>query len=261
MLKFINLTDAKQITFKLQPDLSAADADRALSHLSNFYAIANGEALLYAEDTGEILLLNTKTKRTEKHGSPLVSVRCHSVQHPLSVETRCSPKTHPKSRSGVPTRLSTQELKEDEMTINFSELIEKYNNDFMHWMGNLEGVHFGKGFDPECQMSRAMVLYFEKHLDLQLIQVAFEKEGPEVIELDDGHFEFTHTLKTLAFGALFHHQHILKKPPVQVFTDPRLHEIAEILSVERVCFLSAIHVEVMEDHTFSLSFVPKFWVG
>lgn len=145
--------------------------------------------------------------------------------------------------------------------INFSQLIEKYNNDFMHWMSNLEVVHFGKGFDPECQLSRAMLLYFEKNFDLQQIQVAFEKEGPEVIALNDGPFELTHTLKTFAFGALFHRQHILKKPPVQVFTDPRLHEIVEILGVELVCFLSAINVEVMESHTFNLSFVPKFWVG
>jgi len=63
MLNFIRLTDTEQIRFRKQPNLSEADEDKAMSHLSNFYAITNGEFLLYAEDTGEILLLNTKTKR------------------------------------------------------------------------------------------------------------------------------------------------------------------------------------------------------
>ena len=62
-LKFINLTDVKRIRYKLQPRLSEADKAKAVVHLSNFYAITNGQALLYVEDAGEILLLNTKTKR------------------------------------------------------------------------------------------------------------------------------------------------------------------------------------------------------
>lgn len=62
-LKFINVTNTEQIKFKYQPDLSEADETKAMSHIGNFYAITNGEALLYAEDTREILLLNVKTRR------------------------------------------------------------------------------------------------------------------------------------------------------------------------------------------------------
>ena len=62
-VKFIRLTDTEQIHFRIQPGLSDAEKEKALSHLSNFYAIAKGDMLLRVEDSGEILLLNTKTKR------------------------------------------------------------------------------------------------------------------------------------------------------------------------------------------------------
>ena len=62
-LKFINLTDAEQIKFRIQPGLSEKDKAKAAVHFSDFYAITNGKALLYAEDADEVLLLNTKTKR------------------------------------------------------------------------------------------------------------------------------------------------------------------------------------------------------
>jgi hypothetical protein len=63
MIKFIRLTDTDQIHFRIQHGLSEAETDKAMSHLSNFYAIANGDTLLCVEDSGEILLLNTKTKK------------------------------------------------------------------------------------------------------------------------------------------------------------------------------------------------------
>ena len=63
MLKFIRLTDAEQIHFRIQPGLSEAEKNKAMSHLSNFYAVANGDTLLCVEDSGEILLLNTAKKR------------------------------------------------------------------------------------------------------------------------------------------------------------------------------------------------------
>ena len=63
MLKFIQLTDAEQINFRIQPGLSKAEKNKAMSHLSNFYAITNGAELLRVEDSGEILLLNTAKKR------------------------------------------------------------------------------------------------------------------------------------------------------------------------------------------------------
>jgi len=63
MLKFIRLTDAEQIRFRIQPGLKEMDKAKAMSHLSNFYAIAKDDALLRVEDTGEILLLNTVKKR------------------------------------------------------------------------------------------------------------------------------------------------------------------------------------------------------
>ena len=62
-LKFIRLTDTEQIRFRVQPGLSEAGKNKAMSHLSNFYVIANGDKLLCVEDTGEILLLNTAKKR------------------------------------------------------------------------------------------------------------------------------------------------------------------------------------------------------
>ena len=62
-VKFIRLTDTEQIHFRIQPGLSETEKARALSHLSNFYAISRGDMLLRVEDSGEILLLNTKTKR------------------------------------------------------------------------------------------------------------------------------------------------------------------------------------------------------
>ncbi|MCY3722578.1 MAG: hypothetical protein OXG97_10190 [Candidatus Poribacteria bacterium] len=62
-LKFIRLTDTDQVKFRIQPNLSEADKTRGMSHLSNFYLIAKGKHLLAVEDTGEVLLLNTKTKR------------------------------------------------------------------------------------------------------------------------------------------------------------------------------------------------------
>ena len=63
MLKFIRLTDAEQIRFKVQPGLSEANKDKAMSHLSTFYAIENSDKLLCVDATGEILLLNTAKKR------------------------------------------------------------------------------------------------------------------------------------------------------------------------------------------------------
>lgn len=65
MYKFIRLTDPEQIHFQIQEELSEPENDKAMSHLGNFYAITNaaGDALLRAEDSGEVLLLNTKTKR------------------------------------------------------------------------------------------------------------------------------------------------------------------------------------------------------
>lgn len=63
MLKFINLTDAEQIRFRIQSGLSKAEKNKAMSHLSNFYVIAKGDTLLHVEDSGEILLLNTAKKR------------------------------------------------------------------------------------------------------------------------------------------------------------------------------------------------------
>ena len=63
MLKFIRLTDAEQIRFRIQPGLSDAEKNKAMSHLSNFYAIAKDDKLLRVEDSGEILLLNTAKKR------------------------------------------------------------------------------------------------------------------------------------------------------------------------------------------------------
>ena len=63
MLKFIRLTDTKQIHFRIQPGLSEEDRERAMAHLSNFWAIANGDELLGVEDSGEIILLNTAKKR------------------------------------------------------------------------------------------------------------------------------------------------------------------------------------------------------
>ena len=63
MLKFINLTDTKQIHFRIQPGLSDAEKNKAMSHLINFYVIAKGDKLLRVEDSGEILLLNTAKKR------------------------------------------------------------------------------------------------------------------------------------------------------------------------------------------------------
>lgn len=63
MIKFIRLTDSKQIHFRIQPGLSQAEKNKAVSHLSDFYAIANGDTLLRVEDSGEILLLNTAKKR------------------------------------------------------------------------------------------------------------------------------------------------------------------------------------------------------
>ena len=63
MLKFIRLTDTEQIHFRIQPGLSKAEKNKAMSHLSNFYAIAKGDTLLCVEDSGEILLLNAKTKK------------------------------------------------------------------------------------------------------------------------------------------------------------------------------------------------------
>lgn len=63
MLKFIRLTDTDQIRFRIQPGLSEAEKNKAMSHLSNFYAIAKGNTLLNVEDTREILLLNTVKKR------------------------------------------------------------------------------------------------------------------------------------------------------------------------------------------------------
>lgn len=146
------------------------------------------------------------------------------------------------------------------MQINFSELFEKYKDDYMNWISQLEVVHFREGFDPESQLSRGMELYFEKGLGFQAIVEAFKREGPEVIEWKGECLEMpAHTLETLAFAALFHHQHVLKKPPVQVVTNPGLREIIEILGVERVCFLTAIDVEVVEDNTFNVSFAPEFW--
>ena len=146
------------------------------------------------------------------------------------------------------------------MRINFSELIGKYKDDYMNWMGQLEVVHFSSGLAPECQLSRGMILYFEKGLGFQGIVEVFKREGPELVELRGECLEMpAHTLETLAFAALFHHRHVLKKPPVQVVTDPRLHEIVDILGVELVCFLSAIDVEVVGDNRFSVSFAPEFW--
>ena len=63
ILKFIRLTDTEQIHFRVQPGLSDADKKKSMSHLSNFYAIAKGDQLLRVEDSGEILLLNAKTKK------------------------------------------------------------------------------------------------------------------------------------------------------------------------------------------------------
>ena len=98
------------------------------------------------------------------------------------------------------------------MQINVSELVEKYKDDYMNWMGQLEVVHFRGGFDPECQLSRGMILYFEKGLGFQGIVDTFKREGPEVVELTNERLEMpAHTFETLAFAALFHHQHILKK--------------------------------------------------
>ena len=62
-LTFIRLTDTEQIHFRIQPGLSETEKEKALSHLSNFYAISKGDQLLRVKDSGEILLLNTKTKR------------------------------------------------------------------------------------------------------------------------------------------------------------------------------------------------------
>ena len=63
MLKFIRLTDSEQIRFRIQSGLSKAEKNKAMSHLSNFYAIEKGNKLLCVEDSGEILLLNTEKKR------------------------------------------------------------------------------------------------------------------------------------------------------------------------------------------------------
>ena len=63
MIKFVRLTDTDQIHFRIQPGLSEEEIDTAMSHLSNFYAITNGDALLCVEDSDEILLLNAKTKK------------------------------------------------------------------------------------------------------------------------------------------------------------------------------------------------------
>ena len=63
MLKFIRLTDTKRIRFRIQPGLSETEKNKAMSHLSNFYAVAKGDTLLHVEDSGEILLLNTAKKR------------------------------------------------------------------------------------------------------------------------------------------------------------------------------------------------------
>ena len=62
-VKFIRLTDTEQIHFRIQPGLSDAEKDKAMSHLSNFYAIAKGDQLLRVKDSGEILPLNVKTKK------------------------------------------------------------------------------------------------------------------------------------------------------------------------------------------------------
>ena len=62
-VKFVRLTDTEQVRFKTQPGLSDTEKEKALLHLSNFYAIAKGDLLLRVEDSGEVLLLNTKTKR------------------------------------------------------------------------------------------------------------------------------------------------------------------------------------------------------
>ena len=65
IVKFIRLTDTEQIHFRIQPGLSESEKNKAMSHLGNFYAVTNdaGDALLPVEDSGEVLLLNTKTKR------------------------------------------------------------------------------------------------------------------------------------------------------------------------------------------------------
>lgn len=65
MLKFIRITDTEQIRLPLQPGLSEEKREKTMAHLSNFYAIANARknVLLAAEDSGEILLLNTTKKR------------------------------------------------------------------------------------------------------------------------------------------------------------------------------------------------------
>ena len=146
------------------------------------------------------------------------------------------------------------------MKINFSELVETYREDYMHWMGQLECAHFGTGLDPDSQLSRCMALYFKKGLDFENLVNICKREGPEMVELEGECIEIpVPTLQALAITALFHHQHVLKKPPVQVFTDPRLHKIVDILGAERVCFLSAITVAVVDNNSFDVSFAPEYW--
>ena len=81
-MKFIKLTDTEQIRFRIQPGLSQREKDKAMSHLSNFYAIAKEDTLLCVEDSGEILLLNTAQKR--------IGVKAFSI--PCKLRPDASPK-------------------------------------------------------------------------------------------------------------------------------------------------------------------------
>lgn len=65
MLRFIRLTDTKQIQFRIPLGRSEKEREKAITHLSNFYAIANQNEgkLLRAQDSGEIILFNPEKNR------------------------------------------------------------------------------------------------------------------------------------------------------------------------------------------------------